>query len=145
MRETTVRDLLQAKGDALWIVGPEQTVYDALQILSDHDIGALLVVESDRLVGIFSERDYARKVILKGRASRTAQVRELMTTKVLYASLDDTIHDCMALMTSKRVRHLPVLEDGKLRGMVTIGDVVNQLISDQEFAIDQLERYIAGG
>jgi CBS domain-containing protein len=144
VRATTVRELLQAKGEEVWSVAPSQTVYEALQVMSDRDIGAVLVAEGDNLVGIFSERDYARRVILKGRSSKTASVREMMTARVLYASPDDTIEECMAVMTAKRVRHLPVMESGRVRGVVTIGDVVNQIVSDQEFTIQQLEKYITG-
>ncbi|MHC4170517.1 MAG: CBS domain-containing protein, partial [Planctomycetota bacterium] len=120
------------------------TVYEALQIMSEKDVGALLVVDKENLVGIFSERDYARKVILKERSSKDTTVGELMTREVLYIEPQSTVEDCMALMTAKRVRHLPVLENERLIGIVTIGDVVKQVISDQEFTIQQLERYIKG-
>ncbi|MHC4144100.1 MAG: CBS domain-containing protein, partial [Planctomycetota bacterium] len=120
------------------------TVYEALQIMSEKDVGALLVVDKENLVGIFSERDYARKLILKKRSSKDTNVGELMTREVLYIEPQSTVEDCMALMTAKRVRHLPVLENERLIGIVTIGDVVKQIISDQEFTIQQLERYIKG-
>ena len=139
----TVRNVLDSKHKDLWTVGPETTVYEALEQMAEKDIGALLVVEGERLVGVFSERDYARKVILRGRASRTTAVRELMRTRVLCVGPDRTIEDCMALMTVRRVRRLPVLEDGeRLAGIVTIGDVVKALISEKEFLIEELERYI---
>jgi CBS domain-containing protein len=112
--------------------------------MSEKDVGALLVVDKENLVGIFSERDYARKVILKERSSKDTTVGELMTREVLYIEPQSTVEDCMALMTAKRVRHLPVLENERLIGIVTIGDVVKQVISDQEFTIQQLERYIKG-
>ena len=141
---TYVRQLLKTKGNEIWSIAPQATVYEALQIMSEKDVGALLVVEKENLVGIFSERDYARKVILKERSSKDTTVGELMTREVLYIEPQSTVEDCMALMTAKRVRHLPVLENERLIGIVTIGDVVKQIISDQEFTIQQLERYIKG-
>jgi CBS domain-containing protein len=139
-----VRQLLKTKGNEIWSIAPQATVYEALQIMSEKDVGALLVVDKENLVGIFSERDYARKVILKERSSKDTTVGELMTREVLYIEPQSTVEDCMALMTAKRVRHLPVLENERLIGIVTIGDVVKQVISDQEFTIQQLERYIKG-
>ena len=141
----TVRHLLQSKNSRVWSVTPHATVYEALELMAAHNIGALLVLESDKIVGIFTERDYARKVILKGKTSKTATVGELMTTEVLYVNPDDTIENCMALMTDKRARHLPVIENEKLVGVVSIGDVVKAIISDREFMIRELERYITGG
>ena len=141
---TYVEQLLKTKGNEIWSIAPQATVYEALQIMSEKDVGALLVVDKGNLVGIFSERDYARKLILKGRFSKDTTVGELMTREVLYIESQSTIEDCMALMTAKRVRHLPVLENERLIGIVTIGDVVKQIISDQEFTIQQLERYIKG-
>jgi len=141
----TVRQLLQTKGNQIWSIQPQSTVYDALQLMSDKNVGALLVIEKEKPVGIFSERDYARKVILKGKSSKSTTVGELMTREILYVSPDDTIESCMALMTKKRTRHLPVFEDDKLVGIVSIGDVVNHIISDREFTIRQLEKYITGG
>ncbi|MHC4351729.1 MAG: CBS domain-containing protein [Planctomycetota bacterium] len=141
---TYVRQLLKTKGNEIWSIVPQATVYEALQIMSEKDVGALLVVDKENLVGIFSERDYARKVILKERSSKDTTVGELMTREVLYIEPQSTVEDCMALMTAKRVRHLPVLENERLIGIVTIGDVVKQVISDQEFTIQQLERYIKG-
>ncbi len=142
---TTVRQLLEIKGKNAWSIAPEMTVYEALQVMSEKDVGALLVIVEGNVVGIFSERDYARKLILKGKFSKNATVGELMTHEVLYVDPESTIEDCMALMTAKHVRHLPVLENKKLVGIVTIGDVVKQIISDQEFTIQQLEHYITGG
>lgn len=141
----TVRDILRSKGDEIWSVSPQTTAYEALQILSEKDVGALLVINKKKLVGIFSERDYARKVILKGRFSKNTSVAELMTDEVIYIEPDSSIKDCMALMTAKRIRHLPVMENDRLVGIVTLGDVVNQIISDQDFTIQQLERYISKG
>jgi CBS domain-containing protein len=141
---TYVRQLLKTKGNEIWSIAPQATVYEALQIMSEKDVGALLVVDKEHLVGIFSERDYARKVILKERSSKDTTVGELMTREVLYIEPQSTVEDCMALMTAKRVRHLPVLEDERLIGIVTIGDAVKQIISDREFTIQQLERYIKG-
>ncbi len=144
MRTTRVEQILKTKGNEVWSIAPQATVYEALQIMSEKDVGALLVLDKGNLVGIFSERDYARKLILKGRFSKDTTVGELMTREVLYIESQSTIEDCMALMTAKRVRHLPVLENERLIGIVTIGDVVKQIISDQEFTIQQLERYIKG-
>jgi CBS domain-containing protein len=141
----TVRQLLKVKGGAVWSIAPEATVYEALQLMADKNIGALVVVKDRKVVGIFSERDYARKVILHGKSSKTVTVGELMTKEVLYVSPDDTIENCMALMTAKRARHLPVLENSHLVGVVSIGDVVKEIISDREFTIQQLEKYITGG
>ncbi len=140
----TVQEVLQVKGSQVWSVTPDTTVYDALQVMADKDIGALLVVEAGDLVGIFSERDYARKVILKGKTSRELAVQEIMSTKVYYILPDNTMDDCMALMTAEHIRHLPVLSEGQVVGIITIGDVVKAIISDQQFMIDQLERYITG-
>ena len=140
----TVKELLEAKPAALWTVTPDATVYRALEILAEKDIGALPVVDGGRLIGIFSERDYARKVVLKGRASRDVPVSELMVKAVLCVSPTDSIQDCMALMTERRVRHLPVVEGDRLAGIVTIGDVVKSVITEQRHTIRDLERYIRG-
>ncbi len=140
----TVRELLQNKKDKVWTIGPHASAYEALQVMADKDIGALLVVDKKKLVGVFSERDYARKVILKGKSSKTTTVGALMTAKVLYVSPDMTVDECMALMTDKHVRHLPVLDAGNLAGIVTIGDVVKSVVADQKFMIQELEKYISG-
>jgi CBS domain-containing protein len=140
----TVNHCLQTKGRQVWAVHPEATVYEALLMMSDKDTGALLVMDGDNLEGIFSERDYARKVILEGKTSGETQVREVMTSKVVYVRPEQTIDECMAVMTDKHVRHLPVLEAGKVVGVISIGDVVKTIISDQEFVIEQLENYISG-
>ena len=122
---------------------PNASVYDAMKLMADKGIGALLVMEGAKLVGIISERDYARKVILQGRSSRTTAVREIMTTRVAYAEPEQNIEECMALMTEKRIRHLPVIEAGEVRGVISIGDLVKSIIAEQKFIIEQLERYIS--
>ena len=137
-----VSQILKDKEGKIWSVAPRETAYNALQIMSDQNLGALLVIDKRGVVGIFSERDYARKVILKGKSSKTAPVSELMTKKVLYIDPGTTVEDCMALMTEKNVRHLPVIEKKQLVGIVTVGDVLKQLIEDQKFEIQELERYI---
>ena len=142
---TTVRNLLESKDEGLWTITPEASIYEALELMADKDVGAVLVTEGERLVGLFSDRDYARKVILKGRASRDTKVSELMSRDVLYVRPDQTTDNCMALMTAKKVRHLPVLEDSRLIGIVTIGDVVKAVINQQEVLISELENYISGG
>ena len=141
---TTIAQLLNAKGDQIWSVEPKATIFEALEIMSEKEIGALLVMEDGKLTGIFSERDYARKVILKGKSSKETLVEELMTKKVFYIDSQKTINDCMAMMTAKRIRHVPVIEDNQVMGIVTIGDVVNQIISEQEVTINHLENYITG-
>ena len=140
----TVKQLLQVKGNHIWGIDSNATVYEALKVLAEKDVGALLVIDSGKLVGIISERDYARKVVLKGKSSMETPVREIMTSEVITVGIDQTIEDCMALMTSRRIRHLPVLEGGKLAGVISIGDVVKSIISQQEFVIEQLENYITG-
>jgi len=139
-----VKDILRTKGHRVWLIRPDATVYEALELLAEKNVGAVLVMEDSRLVGIFSERDYARKVVLHGKASKTTSVREVMTERVMYVGPEQTAEECMALMTDKRVRHLPVLEGDQVIGVVSIGDVVKGIISEQEFLIEQLERYITG-
>jgi CBS domain-containing protein len=141
----TVRDVLGAKGGKIWFVTPGNTVYEALQLMAEREIGAVLVMEADRPVGILSERDYARQVILKGRTSKDTPVREIMSTRLVYVRLEQTVEDCMALMTDKRIRHLPVLDEGKLLGVLSIGDIVKAVISEKQFLIEQLENYISSG
>ncbi len=141
---TSVDKLLKIKGNETWSIAPGATVYEALQEMSDKDVGSILVVDEGTLVGIFTERDYARKLILRGKLSRDTAVSEMMTRDVLYVEPQNSVSECMVLMTNKRVRHLPVLDDGKLIGIVTIGDAVKQIISEQESTIAQLEKYIAG-
>jgi CBS domain-containing protein len=140
----TVRRLLEKKGDAIWSIPPHATVFEALGLMAEKNIGAVLVIEDEVLVGIISERDYARKIILKGKTSMDTLVWEIMTATVVYVNPDQTIEECMALMTEKRIRHLPVFEDDQLIGVVSIGDVVKELISEQEFVIEQLVNYISG-
>ena len=141
---TTIAQLLNAKGKQIWSVEPKATIFQALEIMSEKGIGALLVMEDGKLKGIFSERDYARKVILKDKSSKETPVGELMTKKVFYIDPQKTTNDCMAMMTAKRIRHVPVIEDNQVMGIVTIGDVVNQIISEQEVTINHLENYITG-
>ncbi|HEU0139836.1 MAG TPA: CBS domain-containing protein [Bryobacteraceae bacterium] len=140
----TVCSILRRKGGEVWTISPESTVYDALLMLADRDIGALLVAESGRLVGIISERDYARKVILKDKRSKDTTVHEIMATDLVTVTPDHTVDECMRIMTRHRIRHLPVLEEGKLAGLVSIGDLVNSIISAQAETIDQLSNYIKG-
>ena len=140
-----VKDLLKGKGYDIWAVAPDDSVYDALKLMADKNVGAVLVVDTGNLVGILSERDYARRVILKGKLPEDTPVREIMTEKVLWVRPDQTVEECMALMTNKRVRHLPVFEEDQLIGVISIGDVVKAIISEQEFMIEQLEHYITGG
>lgn len=139
-----VSELLQSKGHAVWSIAPEATVYQALELMADKDVGALVVLDGGRLVGIFSERDYARKIILKGKASRETPVRDSMSTHVVTVGPGETVAECMALMTHHHIRHLPVLAHGELIGVISIGDVVKAIITEQEFMIEQLENYITG-
>ena len=139
-----VRHLLEIKGNAVFTITPEAPVLDAIRTMAERGVGALLVMRGDALTGIVTERDYARKVILKGRASRDTAVREIMTADVMYVSPEHTNEQCMALMTDRRLRHLPVMSGGKLVGLVSIGDLVKDIISEQQFVIDQLQHYIMG-
>ena len=141
----SIRELLATKGDQILSTKPDATVLEALKLMAKHNIGSVLVMEQDKLVGIFSERDYARKVRLKGRASEDMTVGESMTKEVIYVSPDDRVKECMALMTNKRCRHLPVIDAGQLVGVISIGDLVRQIIADQEVTIHELEKYITGG
>lgn len=142
---TTAAQILTAKGSAtVYSIAPSASVYDAVKLMADRGIGALLVLEGDTIVGIITERDYARKIILMGRTSKETPVRDIMTAKVLYVGPGHSTEECMALMTENRLRHLPVLDDGRLAGMLSIGDLVKTIISDQRFTIDQLEQYIRG-
>lgn len=140
----TVRDLLNTKGGEVWTIQPDETVLDAIKQMADQDVGALVVIEDGKATGIFTERHYAREVFLKGRHSPTTPIREIMNTRVICVSPDQTIAECMAVMTEKRIRHLPVLDNGKLVGIVSIGDLVKSRIADQEFVIEQLTQYIHG-
>ncbi len=139
-----VKEILAVKGHNVWSVEPAATVYDAMRLMADKGVGALLVQEGEKLRGIVSERDYARKVILQGRSSRTMQVSEIMTARVAYAELEQDIEECMAIMTEERVRHLPVIDAGRVAGIISIGDLVKSIIDEQKFMIEQLVRYING-
>lgn len=140
-----VRHILESKGYDVWSVPPDMSIYEALQVMADKDVGAVLVMEGDELAGIFSERDYARKVVLEGRSSRETTVGEGMTSRVLYVRPDESIDGCMALMTDHRIRHLPVIENDRVTGVISIGDVVKALISQQANTIHYLESYITNG
>lgn len=137
-----VKDILQAKGSEVVTITPEASVYAALERMAEHDIGALVVTTDAEVVGIFSERDYARKIILKGKGSRATAVHEIMTDDVICVRPDQTVSKCMAIMTDKHIRHLPVLENGRLAGVVSIGDVVKTLMREQQVIIDHLQDYI---
>ena len=139
-----VKDILAVKGQAIYSIAPDASVYDAMKQMADKGIGALLAMESEKLVGVISERDYARKVILLGLSSRSTQVKEIMTSHVLYAQPQQNIDECMAIMTERRVRHLPVVDAGKVIGVISIGDLVKSIITEQKFIIEQLEKYITG-
>jgi CBS domain-containing protein len=136
--------MLQTKPNKLWYIAPEAYVFEALELMAAKDIGAVPVLERGRLVGIFSERDYARKVILKGKSSRSVTIGELMTTQVYFVKPETQIEECMALITTKHIRHLPVLENDHLIGMITIGDILKEVIKDQESLIRDLKTYIIG-
>lgn len=144
---TTVRQILahKPKPEAVFSVAPDSTVFDALHLMSEKNVGAVLVCEEDRLVGILSERDYARKVALHGKSSRDMPIREIMTSRVLCIEPTQTADQCMALMTEKRVRHLPVLEGASLVGIISTGDVIRAIVKEQQFTIEQLENYIGSG
>ena len=138
----TVTRLLQKKGHTVWTVTPEMSVYEALKLMADKNIGAVMVLEDDQVVGIMTERDYARKVILHDKSSKTTAVREIMSPCVLYIHPNQRIDECMALMNAKRVRHLPVIENNQLVGIISIRDVVQDIIEEQGFIIGQLENYV---
>jgi len=141
----TVRDIIASKGSGVITVDADATVFAALGIMAEKEIGALLVLGENGPVGLFSEREYARQVVLKGKASRDIPVRDIMVKNVVFIRPEQSVEDCMALMTDKRVRHLPVLEDGRVGGIISIGDVVKAVISEKEFTIAQLENYIQNG
>jgi CBS domain-containing protein len=140
----TARDLLREKGTQIYSTSPAATVYDALQQMAEKNIGALIVLEGDRMVGLISERDYARKVILKNKFSRETAVAEIMSRDMVTVSPDKNLEECMELITNHRVRHLPVLEDDRVIGIISIGDIVKGIIDHKEFVIEQLEYYIKG-
>jgi CBS domain-containing protein len=141
---SSISEILRHKGAAVWSISPDASVLEAIQLMADKNVGAVLVIENDKLVGIISERDYARKVVLKGKASRTTAVREVLSSRVIHVSPSQTVEDCMRLMTDHHIRHLPVLDGDKIVGVVSIGDLVNWIISAQHTAISQLQTYISG-
>ncbi len=142
---TTLTHILHAKPDQrIYTIGPNDLVFDAVKLMAEKNIGALVVVEGDQIVGMITERDYARKVVLMARSSTTTRVREIMTSSVMYVPPTHTSEECMVLMTEHRLRHLPVIDKGKLVGLISIGDLVKDIISEQRFIIDQLEHYIIG-
>ena len=141
---TTVRQILQAKGSRVISIPPDSSVLAALRLMAEHDIGSVLITEGSRLLGIFTERDYARKVVLRGRSSSDTRVEELMTANVLTISPSQTIDDCMLMMTNNRFRHLPVVEHGEVIGIITIGDAVKAVMAEQEETVSQLHGYISG-
>ena len=140
----TVRQILDAKGHDVSTIDPDATVYNAIKKLADENIGSLVVMDDEKIVGIVTERDYARNVILKGKASPTTLVKDIMSTRVVCVGPEQSVEECMAVMTDKAIRHLPVLESKRLVGMVSIGDLVKSIIGDQKFIIEQLEHYISG-
>jgi CBS domain-containing protein len=142
--EGTIQEILNSKGSQVWSISPDATVYDAIQTMSDRNIGALLVIENSKLVGIITERDYTRKIALKGKSSKSTPVREILTDEMIRVTPAHTIEECMHLMTDHRIRHLPVLEGDRIAGLVSIGDLVNWIISTQHNTINQLQTYISG-
>ena len=143
-RRDTINFILKHKGGEIWSVSPDQSVYEAIVKMADKGVGALLVISEGELVGIISERDYVRRVILKGRSSKDTQVNEIMTSTVIHVTPHQTLDECMTIMTNHHVRHLPVMEDEHLLGVVSIGDLVKWIIMEQEETIQQLEHYVAG-
>ncbi|MDQ3315176.1 MAG: CBS domain-containing protein [Verrucomicrobiota bacterium] len=141
----TIDAILNQKSSEVWSVSPDATVYEAISMMADKNVGALLVVESGQLVGILSERDYTRKVMLRGKRSRETQVREIMSSQLTIVPPKESVDDCLRFMTEKRVRHLPVVAEGEIRGVISIGDLVKHVISVQSATLDHLERYISGG
>jgi CBS domain-containing protein len=141
----TIDKILHQKSGEIFTVHPDATVYDAIKLMAERNVGALLVMEDEKLVGIISERDYSRKVMLRGKTSRTSTVREIMTTELTTAHPRETVEECLRFMTEKRIRHLPVLCDGEIRGVISIGDLVKEVISMQSATLDQLRDYISGG
>ena len=140
----TIREILNTKGSAVWTISPEATVFEAIKLMADKNVGALLVTERDKLVGIISERDYTRKVALRGKSSKETAVREILSGQVIHVTTAQTVEECMRLMTEHRIRHLPVLDGEKIAGLVSIGDLVNWTITAQSSAIHQLQTYITG-
>ena len=139
----SIKQVLQGKGHEICSIGPEASVYDAIAKMAQEDVGALVVLEGDSLVGVLSERDYARKVVLQGRSSRDTKIKDIMTTRVAFARPEQSVEDCMAMMTEKRIRHLPVMDGDNLLGVISIGDLVKSIIEEQQHVIEQLEQYIS--
>jgi len=140
----TIKQLLESKGNEVLTIDPNDSVYDAIKSMADHHIGSLIVMQNEHMVGIITERDYSRNVILKGKSSVNTPVKDIMTTNVLYTKPEQTIEEAMALMTDKRLRHLPVIENSNVLGIISIGDLVKTIISEQKHIIEQLEHYING-
>jgi len=145
MKTSPISTLLHHKNAALWSIAPDATVFEAIKLMADKNIGSLLVMSGDRLVGVFTERDYTRKIALQGKSSKDTRVREIISRQIVSVTSHHSVEDCMKLMTENRVRHLPVLDGDKVVGLVSIGDLVNWIISAQNAAIAQMEQYIAGG
>ncbi|MGA9450336.1 MAG: CBS domain-containing protein [Verrucomicrobiia bacterium] len=145
MKTSPISTLLHHKNAALWSIAPDATVFEAIKLMAEKNIGSLLVMSGDRLTGVFTERDYTRKIALQGKSSKDTRVREIISSQIVAVTPHHSIEDCMKLMTEKRVRHLPVMEGEKVVGLVSIGDLVNWIISAQNAAIAQMEQYIAGG
>lgn len=141
----TIDAILNQKSGAIWSISPDATVYEAIAMMAEKNVGALLVVEKEQLVGVLSERDYTRKVMLRGKRSRETAVREIMSTELTTVPPKESVDDCLRFMTEKRVRHLPVVADGKIQGVISIGDLVKHVISVQSATLEHLERYISGG
>ena len=139
-----VKNILDSKGNEIWNVTPKNSVLDAIKMMAEKGVGALLVMENDKLAGILSERDYARKIILKGRSSEKTPVKDIMTAEVVCANPEHSVEECMSLMTEKHIRHLPVVQDEKVVGVLSIGDLVKAIIEEQDYTIKQLEMYITG-
>ena len=140
----TIRDILRSKGQDVWSIDPDSSVYEAVEIMADKHVGALMVLSENTLTGVISERDYARKVILSGKSSRSTRVSEIMSSPVIFADPSNVVDECMKTMTEKRIRHLPVVENGNVIGVISIGDLVRWIISTQDHTIQQLQNYIAG-
>jgi CBS domain-containing protein len=139
-----IQTLLKKKGYDVWRIAPDASVYDAIHLMAEKGVGALIVMDGQKLVGVISERDYARKIILEGRSSENTKISEIMSTEVITVGPDSRIEECMAMMTERRVRHLPVLDGDELLGVISLGDLVKYIIAEQQFVIEQMERYIAG-
>lgn len=138
-----VKRVLQGKGHEVWSIGPEASVFDAIAMMAEKEVGALVVMEAEKLVGVMTERDYARKVVLQGRSSKGTRIKDIMTSRVAYTRPDQSVEECMAVMTDKRIRHLPVMDGDKVLGMISIGDLVKTIIEEQQQVIEQLEQYIS--